>query len=116
MEQTKLNGTTADTIVALATPPGTGGIAVARLSGPDAVAIADSVWRGKSLSGVASHTAHLGEIIDEDGNPIDKALVTVFRGPHSFTGEDTVEFSLHGSRWIQRATVAFDCSPWSGSL
>ena len=106
MEQTKLNGTTADTIVALATPPGTGGIAVARLSGPDAVAIADSVWRGKSLSGVASHTAHLGEIIDEDGNPIDKALVTVFRGPHSFTGEDTVEFSLHGSRWIQRATVA----------
>ena len=106
MEQTKLNGTTADTIVALATPPGTGGIAVARLSGPDAVAIADSVWRGKSLSGVASHTAHLGEIIDDDGNPIDKALVTVFWGPHSFTGEDTVEFSLHGSRWIQRATVA----------
>ena len=106
MEQTELNGTTADTIVALATPPGTGGIAVVRLSGPDAVAIADSVWRGKSLSDVASHTAHLGEIIGEDGNPIDMALVTVFRGPHSFTGEDTVEFSLHGSRWIQRTTVA----------
>ena len=51
MEQTELNGTTADTIVALATPPGTGGIAVVRLSGPDAVAIADSVWRGKVVIG-----------------------------------------------------------------
>lgn len=106
MEQTGLTGSNADTIVAVATPSGTGGIAVVRLSGPDALSIADSVWRGKTLSEVASHTAHLGDILGEDGSPIDNAVATVFRGPRSFTGEDTVEFSLHGSRWIQRATVA----------
>lgn len=99
-------GSAVDTIVAVATPPGTGGIAVVRLSGPETLAIADSVWRGKALSEVTSHTAHLGEILSEDGSPIDNAVATVFRGPRSFTGEDTVEFSLHGSRWIQRATVA----------
>ena len=106
MEQKELIGSAVDTIVAVATPPGTGGIAVVRLSGPDALSIADSVWRGKTLSEVTSHTAHLGEILSEDGSPIDNAVATVFRGPRSFTGEDTVEFSLHGSRWIQRATVA----------
>ena len=106
MEQKELICSTVDTIAAVATPPGTGGIAVVRLSGPEALAIADSVWRGKALSEVTSHTAHLGEILSEDGNPIDNAVATVFRGPRSFTGEDTVEFSLHGSRWIQRATVA----------
>ena len=106
MEQKELIGSAIDTIVAVATPPGTGGIAVVRLSGPEALAIADSVWRGKALSEVTSHTAHLGEILSEDGSPIDNAVATVFRGPRSFTGEDTVEFSLHGSRWIQRATVA----------
>lgn len=99
-------GSSADTIVAVATPPGTGGLAVVRLSGPEALAIADSVWRGKALSEVTSHTAHLGVILSEDGSPIDNAVATVFRGPHSFTGEDSVEFSLHGSRWIQRATVS----------
>lgn len=101
-----MTGSNADTIVAVATPSGTGGIAVVRLSGPDALSIANSVWRGKTLSEVASHTAHLGDILGEDGSPIDNAVATVFRGPRSFTGEDTVEFSLHGSRWIQRATVA----------
>lgn len=106
MEQKELIGSAVDTIVAVATPPGTGGIAVVRLSGPETLAIADSVWRGKALSEVTSHTAHLGEILSEDGSPIDNAVATVFRGPRSFTGEDTVEFSLHGSRWIQRATVA----------
>lgn len=106
MEPKELIGSAVDTIVAVATPSGTGGIAVVRLSGPDALSIADSVWRGKTLSEVTSHTAHLGEILSEDGSPIDNAVATVFRGPRSFTGEDTVEFSLHGSRWIQRATVA----------
>lgn len=94
-----------DTICAVSTPSGTGGIAVIRVSGKDAVAIVDKVWRGKKLSGVASHTAHLGEIVEESGEVLDNAVATVFRSPKSFTGEDVVEVSVHGSRWIQREVV-----------
>lgn len=94
------------TIVAVSTPAGTGGIAVVRLSGPDALPIADKAWRGKALSTVASHTAHYGEITTADGETLDMGVATIFRGPHSYTGEDTVEFSIHGSPWLQQATVA----------
>lgn len=93
------------TIVAVSTPPGSGGIAVVRLSGPDALKIADLAWKGAKLSSVVSHTAHLGQILDSDGSALDSAVATVFVGPNSFTGEDTVEFSVHGSRWIQRHVV-----------
>lgn len=93
------------TIVAVSTPAGTGGIAVIRISGYEAFAIADKVWRGRPLSAAVSHTAHLGDIIDADGAVLDTAVATVFRAPRSFTGEDTVELSVHGSPWIQRATV-----------
>lgn len=93
------------TIVAVSTPYGTGGIAVIRLSGKDAIKIADKAWQGVGLSDVLSHTAHLGSIINNNGEPLDQAVATVFRGPNSFTGEDTVEFSVHGSKWIQRETV-----------
>lgn len=94
------------TIVAISTPYGTGGIAVVRLSGSDALEIADRAWRGKPLSSVPSHTAHLGTITaDDSGAPLDQAVATVFRAPNSFTGEDTVEFSVHGSKWIQRQVV-----------
>lgn len=95
-----------DTIVAISTPYGTGGIAVIRMSGPDAIAIADRVWRGRLLADAASHTAHLGVITASDGSELDRAVATVFRGPNSFTGEDTVEFSVHGSKWIQREVTA----------
>lgn len=91
-----------NTIAAISTPYGTGGIAVIRLSGPDAIAIADRVWRGRPLAAAASHTAHLGVITAADGSELDRAVATIFRGPRSFTGEDTVEFSVHGSKWIQR--------------
>lgn len=91
-----------DTIVAVATPVGKGALALIRISGPDALKIADSVWEGTSLSSSKSHTAHLGNIKDEDGNVLDQAVATVFIGPKSFTGEDSVEFSLHGSPWIIR--------------
>lgn len=91
-----------DTIVAVATPVGKGALALIRISGPDALKIADSVWEGTSLSSRKSHTAHLGNIKDEDGNVLDQAVATVFIGPKSFTGEDSVEFSLHGSPWIIR--------------
>lgn len=94
-----------DTICAISTPRGVGGIAVVRVSGPDAIQIADSVWGGLSLAKAKSHTAHFGDIIDSDGSKLDEAVATVFRAPRSFTGEDTVELSVHGSVWVQRRLV-----------
>ena len=96
-----------DTICAVSTPAGVGGIAVVRVSGQRAVAIVDNIWRGKRLPSVGTHTAHLGTIYDpSDGSELDQAVATVFRAPHSFTGEDVVELSVHGSRWIQRELLA----------
>lgn len=94
-----------DTIVAVATPSGKGALGIIRLSGPHSVEIADAVWRGSSLRECKSHTAHLGNIIDESGNILDQAVGTVFKGPKSFTGEDVVEFTLHGSPWIIREVI-----------
>lgn len=94
-----------DTICAVSTAPGVGGIAVIRVSGAQARQIVDRVWRGKRLESVASHTAHLGSIVDESGEVIDSAVATVFCAPASFTGDDVVELSVHGSAWIQRETV-----------
>lgn len=90
-----------DTICAIATPGGCGGIAVVRISGPDAITIADSIWSGRKLSLAPSHTVHLGNILEPDGNILDNAVATVFRAPKSYTGQDTVELSVHGSPWIQ---------------
>lgn len=94
------------TIVAVSTPPGQGGIAIVRLSGKDAIEIGDKVWRGKRLKDCADHTVHLGELIKTTGETLDTAVATIFKGPHSFTGEDTVEFAIHGSPWVQKETVA----------
>lgn len=94
-----------DTIVATATPNGKGALAIIRLSGPDAIRIADSVWNGKTLAKCDSHTAHLGYIADEKGDFLDQAVATLFKAPKSFTGEDVVEFSLHGSPWIIREVL-----------
>ena len=94
-----------DTICAISTPHGVGGIAVIRISGRDAIAIVDRLWKGRRLSESASHTAHLGTIVDDNGEILDQAVATVFRGPNSFTGEDVVELSVHGSKWIQRETI-----------
>ncbi len=91
-----------DTIVALTTPSGNGALAILRISGPDAISIAESVWKGKSLLSCKSHTAHLGCIIDETGNILDQAVATIFLAPNSFTGENSAELSLHGSQWIVR--------------
>lgn len=94
-----------DTICAVSTAPGIGGIAVIRISGNQARRIVDRVWQGKRLENVAGHTAHLGTIVDEHGETIDQAVATVFCAPASFTGEDVVELSVHGSTWIQREVV-----------
>lgn len=96
-----------DTIVALSTPAGVGAIALVRLSGSRAIEIVDSVFyksSGKKLTDVASHTAHFGVIKDGD-EVIDEVVVTVYRSPRSFTGEDTVEVSCHGSTYIQNALI-----------
>lgn len=105
MEQFKKT-MTADTIAAVATAPGIGGIAVIRVSGPEAINIIESAWKGKKMSEVPSHTVTLGRYIATDGTLLDEAVATVFRGPRSFTGEDVVELSVHGSRWIQREILS----------
>ncbi len=91
-----------DTICAISTAGGVGGIAVMRVSGPEAVAVVGKLWRGKSLDAVVPRTAHLGDIADSRGETLDTALVTLFRAPASFTGEDVVEISVHGSLYIQQ--------------
>lgn len=94
------------TICAISTPPGIGGIAVARLSGPQAIAIANHIWRGCDLTQATTHTAHLGLITDpQTGETLDQAVATLFRGPRSFTGDDVVELSIHGSQWIQSELI-----------
>lgn len=95
----------ADTICAISTPHGTGGIAVVRVSGPQATAIVARRWRGADIATMRSHTAHLGTVTDSDGSPLDQVVLTLFRAPHSFTGEDVIELSCHGSVWIQRQLV-----------
>lgn len=85
------------TIAAVSTPMGTGGIAVIRISGNDAVVLADSVFRGADkLSAAPSHTVHYGHIIGKNGEKIDEVLVTVMRAPRTYTREDVVEISTHG--------------------
>lgn len=105
MEQTMNAVIDGDTIVAVSTPSGIGGIAVIRLSGKDAIKILSKCWKGASLDEMVTHTAHLGKILFEDGKALDEVVVTYFKGPRSYTGEDVVEISCHGSRWIQREMV-----------
>ncbi|WP_080055332.1 tRNA uridine-5-carboxymethylaminomethyl(34) synthesis GTPase MnmE [Spirosoma aerolatum] len=87
-------------IAALATAPGIGAIAVIRVSGEGAIAVTNRIFRGKDLTQQASHTAHFGTIRNPDGSIIDEVLVTIFRTPTSFTKEDVVEISCHGSEFI----------------
>ena len=94
-----------DTIVALATPPGVGAIGVIRLSGPGAIAIVDPIFKGKILAKQASHTAHFGRIESLDGQAIDEVLATIFQEGKSYTGQETVEISCHGSPYIQQRII-----------
>ncbi|WBA42902.1 tRNA uridine-5-carboxymethylaminomethyl(34) synthesis GTPase MnmE [Hymenobacter canadensis] len=88
-----------DTIIALSTPPGAGAIAVLRLSGPDAISLTDGAFAGKRLRDQPGHTLHYGTIRDAD-RILDEVVVSLFRGPHSYTREDVVEISCHGSDYI----------------
>lgn len=96
-----------ETIVALASPSGAGAIAVIRLSGTGALTIAEQVFQSiskKSLSKQKTHTIHLGHIEDE-GKVLDQVLLSIFKNPHSYTGEDVVEISCHGSTYIQQQII-----------
>ena len=91
-----------DTICAISTPYGCGGIAVVRVSGAQAIAIVGSLFRGHTdLREAKANSVHYGEIV-RGGEVLDEVVATVFRAPHSFTGEDTVEISCHGSLYIQQ--------------
>ena len=100
-----------DTICALATPPG-GAIAVVRVSGPNAVSITDSIF-SKSIKDAKGYTLHFGQIMDMDGKELDEVLVSVFRAPHSYTGEDSTEISLHGSSYIVKNLL--ESLIWAGA-
>ena len=94
-----------DTIIAPTTAPGMGAIAVIRISGPEAIQKVNVQFKkiksDKSLLEQTSHTVHFGNIYNND-KLIDEVLVTLFKGPNSYTGEDTIEISCHGSNYIQQ--------------
>jgi tRNA modification GTPase len=93
--------TVTDTIAAISTPPGEGAIALVRISGANAIAVADKIFHGKQKpSETASHVQHFGEIVDEQNRLIDQVLLSIHRAPASYTGEDLVEISCHGGTLV----------------
>ena len=103
---------TNDTICAISTPPGVGGIAVIRISGPQAIEIAERIWSGTPLTQAKARTLHTGMITDpaNNGEMLDQAVAAIFHAPASFTGEDTVELSVHGSRYVQQRLLEILCN------
>lgn len=96
-----------ETIVALASPSGAGAIAVIRISGKNALPIAESIFQsvsGKKISTQKTHSIHLGHIVDE-GKTYDQVLLSIFKNPNSYTGEDVIEISCHGSTYIQQQII-----------
>jgi tRNA modification GTPase len=94
-----------DTIVALATPPGIGAIGVIRLSGGKAFQVANELFPSKDLLQQGSHTLHVG-FLQMDGQVLDEVVLSLFKGPRSYTGEDVIEISCHGSPYIQQQIIA----------
>jgi tRNA modification GTPase len=88
-----------DTICALSTPSSSGAIGVIRLSGPKAIEIVQNVFKGRNLSAQKTQSLHFGEIV-KDGESLDEVLLSLFKAPNSYTGEDVVEISCHGSAYI----------------
>lgn len=94
-----------DTIVAIATPPGEGAIGVIRLSGPEAIDVVARFFAGKPLQQQSSHTLHFGRLMDA-GQVVDEVVVALYKGPKSYTGQDTVEISCHGSNYVLQQVMA----------
>ena len=96
-----------DTIVALATPAGVGAISVIRVSGPLSFSAADKIFKGKTkIVDSASHTIHYGNILDQNREVVDDVLISVFKNPQSYTGEDSVEISTHGSPLVSEKIIS----------
>ena len=95
-----------DTIAAIATGAAVSAIGLIRLSGPQAIRVVESVFKGAALSRVKSHTAHFGRIIDEEGYTLDEVVITVYKAPKSYTSEDVVEISCHGSPFIMKEIMS----------
>jgi tRNA modification GTPase len=96
-----------ETIIALATPNGLGAISVIRISGNNSIKITEKLFKSnknKLLSNQKSHTVHLGHIM-KGNHELDEVLITLFKGPNSYTGEDTIEISCHGSTYIQKEII-----------
>ncbi|MCR6721416.1 MAG: 50S ribosome-binding GTPase [Chitinophagaceae bacterium] len=93
-----------DTIVALATAPGIGAIALIRLSGAQAIKIIDGLFPSKDLQAAPSHTLHVG-MLRQDDRPLDEVVISLYKAPRSYTGEDVVEISCHGSPYIQEQII-----------
>lgn len=93
-----------DTIVALATPPGVGALGVIRLSGKQAIAIVNALFPKKDLHRQASHTLHVGVVRDGE-KTLDEVVVSLYKNPRSYTGEDVVELSCHGSPFVQQQVI-----------
>jgi tRNA modification GTPase len=95
-----------DTIIALATPSGTGAISVIRLSGEGSIDAVDKIYKGSvKLKECHSHTIHYGKVFDSENSLIDDVLISVFRNPNSYTGEDSIEISTHGSPLIVQKII-----------
>lgn len=95
-----------DTITALATPAGVGAISIVRVSGPDSFNAVNKIFQFSSkLSEVSSHTIHYGKIVDKKNETVDDVLVSVFRNPNSYTGEDSIEISTHGSPFVTQRII-----------
>ena len=89
-----------ENIIALATPAGIGAIGVIRMSGPNVISICNRFFVGRDLTTVDGHTVHFGKLINEEGKILDECLATIFKAPRSYTKEDSVEISCHGSAYI----------------
>jgi tRNA modification GTPase len=101
-----MHGSANDTIAAIATAPGVGAIGIVRISGPDALRVAERAFRGAiRLADAPGYSVHFGKFIDSRNEALDEGLATVFRAPHSYTGEDSVELSCHGGPVVLRSVL-----------
>ncbi len=106
----KLLGWDGDTIVALATPPGIGAMGVIRISGKQAFEIINKLFPSKDLLVQPSHTIHVG-FLKEEAVVLDEVVVSLFKGPRSYTGEDVIEISCHGSPYVQQQVIQACVNP-----
>ena len=93
-----------ETVAAVATPPGEGGVAIVRISGDQAIDIAEKVYSGK-IRAYQSHTVHFGRIVNSQGETVDEVLIVLMKNPRSYTGEDTVEIHCHGGSLVTRRVL-----------